>query len=317
MSTSGKRTGFLSAGIIVLIVGLLAGAGLLYSAAQREADAVRNLARAPLGCDTTLDFEASGEFFVYIETIGRLDPGIAGDCDTPLGYAWTGSDAPLVRLTLTDARGDDVALDSRTGISYDSDGYVGQSVRSFVVEGTGDHVLRVESPDDSIGFAAAIGRDPADGVGAMRLGGILAALAGLVIGVGLIVVSRRRPAPVADVAATAWPADPTMQWPTAPPGMPVTPPPPPGQPVAGPPGWAPTSPPPPPPGGGAPTPSAPLSAPPGFAVPPTGTPGPVPPGGEQDRSSSTWGVPARTEGPSADDGSTGGGQRSPWAPPDN
>ena len=45
-------------------------------------------ARAPVGCETTLDFDRSGEFVLYIETTGQVD-GIGGDCDVTGGTTET------------------------------------------------------------------------------------------------------------------------------------------------------------------------------------------------------------------------------------
>ena len=297
MTTTAQRTGLLGAGIVVLIVGLLSALGLWISSSQRESDAVRNLARAPIGCDTMLDFEATGEFFIYIESAGRFDDTVSGNCGASGGYELSGDSLPPVSLSLTAPNGDDVALDSRAGVSYDAAGYVGRSVRTFRVDEAGGYQLRVEAPDSSeVVFAAAVGRDPADGVGAMRLGAVLAALGGLIIGGLLIVLSRRSTKPTAEAGLVPWPGQ-TTAYPTSPPGMPTAPPPPAGVPAPlGPPTHAPVGPPasaaPVPPGGG--------WAPQVPTAPHQGTSG--------SSSAPTWGsVP--------DDGSSGDGQRSPWAPP--
>ena len=116
MTTSTRRSVLLGAGIVVLIVGLLAAIGLWYSAGQREADAVRNLARAPSGCDTTLDFESVGEFTVYVETAGRFDAAIAGDCVVEGPYEVPGGSIPAVALSLTAPNGDAVELANVGGL---------------------------------------------------------------------------------------------------------------------------------------------------------------------------------------------------------
>ena len=69
----GRRRWLLVAGIVVL-VGSIALAGGLWSAAdQRYDDNVGAFARAPVGCETTLDFDRSGEFVLYIETTGQVE----------------------------------------------------------------------------------------------------------------------------------------------------------------------------------------------------------------------------------------------------
>ncbi len=293
MSSSSKRTGLLATGIVVLIVGVLAALGLWISSGQRESDAVRNLARAPIGCDTTLDFDATGEYFVYVESAGQFDGDVSGDCGATGEYEVSGDDLPPVTLTLTDPSGDDVALDSRAGISYDTAGYVGTSVRSFTVDETGDHRLRVETPGSSgVAFAAAVGRNPSDGVASMRLGAVLAGLGGLVIGGLLVLLSRRGSNDEPALTEDVWSGQVTG-WPTSPPGMPVAPPTGASAPV-GPPTQYPLPPepaaPPPPPGGGWPPQVAPS------------------PGQSGQPNAPTWGG-------ATNDGSSGDGQRSPWAPP--
>lgn len=216
---SNQRTGFLAAGIVVLIVGLLAAGGLWFSAEQRESDAVRDFARAPIGCDTTLNFEVAGEFLVFVETKGEIGD-VAGSCVAPGVFGQLGAlqDLPPVRLVLTGSNGAEVALDSRTGLDYDADGSAGQVIRTFVVENPGDHVMRVESTNDSESavFAIAIGRDPSDGVQRLQIGALVAGLASLVAGLALIAMSRRRGDP--EVLA---PVDPWLSaapWPVSPPG---------------------------------------------------------------------------------------------------
>ena len=78
-----KRTGrgTVLFGLFVLLAGL-AGAVVLFVLAQRrDDDAIRDLARAPVGCDTVMSFSDTGTFYVYIEHLGTLET-IDGDCDT-------------------------------------------------------------------------------------------------------------------------------------------------------------------------------------------------------------------------------------------
>jgi len=306
MTTSSKRSKMLGAGIIVLIIGLLTGIGLWYSSVQREADAVRNLARAPSGCDTTLSFDAPGDYFVYIETAGQFDAEVDGDCGADGAYGILGGVLPAVSLSLTESGGDEVALDSRAGVSYDAAGFVGQSVRTFTLDAAGDFDLRVVAPGSpDVQFAAAVGRNPSDGVGVLQLGAVVAALAGLVLGGGLIIASRRSPDVVAVSGGPVWPTQ-TVGWPTSPPGMPMAP---------------------------SPTAQAPVGPPTQYpvpsAVPPlAGTPPPPSPPATPSPTGSDWSDQTRpvrshpdqnpsgpTWGSGSSDGSSGDGQQSPWAPP--
>jgi hypothetical protein len=294
MTTSSKQSAMFGAGLVVLIVGLLAAIGLWYSAGQREANAVRNLARAPSGCDTTLDFEAVGDFTIYIETAGRFDTPIAGDCVVDGAYGVLGDELPAVSLEMTSPSGDDVELTSTSGVAYNADGFAGQSARTFRVETPGDHILRVETPGDTdVQLAVAVGKDPSDGVGLMQLGAVLAAFAGLAIGGGLMIASRRTAGTEpAAAAAQQWPLNPAG-WPTTPPGVPAPPAAEGWQPAVGPPSHAPGAP------HGASNPQAPAGWPPQPAAPA------APPASSNQP---TW-------EPAPSDGSSGDAQRSPWAPP--
>ncbi len=295
MTTTAKRTGLLGAGIVVLIVGLLAALGLWISSTQRESDAVRNLARAPIGCDTMLDFEASGEFYIYIESAGRFDGAVSGDCGAEGEYDLPSDSLPPVTLSMTAPNGDDVALDSDAGVSYDTAGYVGQSVRVFTVNEPGGYQLRVEAPGSTeVAFAAAVGRDPSEGVGSMRLGAVLTAIGALIIGGLLLLLSRRSATTEPEVGDVAWPGQP-MGAATSPPGMAM------------------------PPQSGVP---APLGPPTQYPIAPPASAPPTPQGGSwtpqaqttpQQDPSRAPGAP--TWGATPNDGSSGVGQRSPWAPP--
>ncbi len=86
MTQRADRRGWMLVLGALLIVGLLGAAVALWTAGTgREADNVAGFARAPVGCDTTLDFESTGTFLVYVETTGEFGP-LAGACDAPQQY---------------------------------------------------------------------------------------------------------------------------------------------------------------------------------------------------------------------------------------
>jgi hypothetical protein len=297
MSTTGKRSGLRPA-IAVAILAVLAAVGLWYSAGERESDAVRKLARAPIGCDTTLDFAVPGEFLLFVETSGVVDD-VPGDCGSVGAFDRTDADAPVPVVSMVDSSGDPVALDSSSGVNYSVDGRSGESIRSFVVETPGDHVITVESPTGDADFVLSVGRDPSNGVGSLRIGAVAAAVVGLLLAALLIVMGVRKDAALATGETTdGWPAGGVA--PLSPPGMVMSPPASSWQPAVGPP----TAPPPPP---------MPMAMPPSSSVPGTPPSGPVI--ADQDAASapSPW-APQHpsTEGST---GATGDGERSPWGPP--
>ena len=311
-----RRNGLLALGIVLLVAGLVAAIALWVAADSRYDDAVTGLARAPVGCDTTLDFSETGEFLIFVETAGSVD-NVRGDCAVEGDYDVGSGDPPDVVLAMIDPDGGDVDLDLRSGVEYDTAGFVGESIRSVDISTTGDHLLRVESTSGET-FAVAVGKDPNDGVALLRGGAVIAFLVGVVAGVVLIVIGARRKTPAVDQGPSPWPAG--GAWPQTPPGAPTQPGWPGGQPPTGPPqgwagqqqptgGWAAPAPAQPPAGQapGYPTQPQPATSPPGYPAPPQQRPPASTPGPQVPGEPNLPGAPA--------DGSTGDGERSPWAPP--
>jgi len=216
----GRRGWMLVAGVVVLIVMLGAAAALWVASGERRSDNVANFARAPVGCDTTLDFEATGTFVLYIETTGEFDE-LAGECDADRRYDRNPDDLPELTVTLLDPNGQSLDFDDADPDAYDVDGFVGTAARSVEIETPGDHVLTV-APTAGDPFAIAVGRTPDQGVALLRWGAGAAAIAGLVFGgVLLVLASRSNPTP----APTAAPWSPEGEgWPASPPGFPAPPP---------------------------------------------------------------------------------------------
>lgn len=207
-------------GGFALVVTLIASLVLWSASGRRFDDNVAGFARAPVGCDTTLDFDRSGEFILYVETTGKFDE-LVGECDADTRYARGASDDLRPDLTLVDPNGDVVELDEGTGTDYKISGFVGSSYRLVQIDTPGDHVLTVEAVDGPA-FAIAVGHGPNDGVALLRWGAIITAIIGLIVsGVLLVLGSKRSP-------AMATPQDPwTPQpaaFPSSPPGFPVPPP---------------------------------------------------------------------------------------------
>ena len=218
MADSSSRRGVLiGLGALVIVAGLVAAVALWSIGGDRRSDAVAGLARAPVGCDTTLDFVETGEYFVFIERAGRLD-GVRGDCDVEGAYD-VGAGTPDVDITIVDPDGEPVDLDRTvTDLDYDEAGFVGTAAFTIDITETNDHVVRVESPDSEV-FVVAIGRDPNDGVAVLRGAAAALGMLGLLLGGGLILLGARRS--TATVAAAAmgarcgWTADAVRAGPDA------------------------------------------------------------------------------------------------------
>ncbi|MEO6123377.1 MAG: hypothetical protein ABIR32_06675 [Ilumatobacteraceae bacterium] len=187
-----RRTGLLVVGFILLIGGVAAGIVLYLSSDSQAQDAVKNLQRAPIGCDTEFDFTGTGTFIFYTESVGKIGD-LRGDCENTGTDYDHGTDRIRVSLTLTDDSGDEVDLGRSSGISYDSAGFVGTSIRSVDIDQPGTYTLSVESDDSD--FAIAVGRNPNEAGDSLKTTAIIVAAAGLVLGLLFILLGlRRKPA---------------------------------------------------------------------------------------------------------------------------
>lgn len=204
-----------------LIAALLAAAALVlalvlwFAAGKRYGDAVADLAPAPVGCDTTLEFDGAGTYTFFVETKGAID-AIDGDCaDDERDYEYDGDALPRVSITLRDDSGDELDLDRVTEPTYDRGGARGEAVRSVNIEEAGDYTLTVDSNVDDV--VVRVGRDPGAGVTALRIGAGVAILLAIGLGVLAIVGGRRQPVPLGAPGQPAWQPAPGQAAPVAPP----------------------------------------------------------------------------------------------------
>lgn len=241
----GRRTGLIAAGAFILIAGVAAGIVMIAASDKNYDDSVQNLARAPVGCVTSLRFDQSGTFTVYVETVGSIGE-VRGDCsNTDAAYEFAGDDLPDVDVVLQNEAGDTIDLDRDSGKDYDAGGAVGQSIATAQIDEPGDYDITVTSADTD--FAIAIGKNPKDSADTLKGLGSLALLAGVLVGGIMLVLGLRRrktpppeppepPAPAPpfaysgaprafDPGRAAPPPPPPTGWPTAPPpAAPVLPP---------------------------------------------------------------------------------------------
>jgi hypothetical protein len=189
-----KRTGrgTILFGLFVLLAGLVGAVVLLVLAQRRDDDAIRDLARAPVGCETVMSFKDTGTFFLYIEHLGTLET-IDGNCETPDNYSRDVDDPPAVEI---EVRADDESeldldrLDEEFTYSLDSS-FAGTATRQVEIESTGNYVVSVDSQDGN-DFVIAVGRNPAEAGDTMRFGAIASGLAGVVLGLILVLIGVRR-----------------------------------------------------------------------------------------------------------------------------
>jgi len=284
-----RRKGLMITGLIVLLVGVLGGGAIIAKGMANYKEAVKSLARAPVGCTTTLVFDKADSFTVYIETKGKLGE-LSGDCDAKSKeYDHEGDKLPKVSLTLVNTAGEEVDMPQASGASYDVAGYVGTQTRSLEIFGPGTYRMDVTS--DETDFAVSIGKKPKDDNDLMMIIGGGLALAGLIVGLLLMLLGLRRRTPAPVMTDGRHPMGPLPEWapapyastmPPAPPTAPVrTPQPPPPPPTTAFPGQPPIRLPDRPAAGG--------FAPPAFAPPqlpaPSGPPSASNPADDEDEAS--------------------------------
>lgn len=189
-----RRAAARVAGIALLVAGVVLAVVLWLVGERRYDEAVESLAPAPLGCTTTLRFDATGTYTFFVETkgeIGELD----GDCAAD-ARRYEVDEVPRVELRLEDSAGREVELDRASGPSYHRAGQRGEAVR--VAEITTRGVYRLTATTASGEEADAVirvGRDPARGVTALRVAGVVTFAIGVISGLVLLALVWRRPQP--------------------------------------------------------------------------------------------------------------------------
>src|SRR6187397_2782682 len=185
-----KKKGLLIAGIVVLVAGVGGGIVAFLASGSAADEGVENLARAPVGCTTRLDFEDAGTFTVYVETKGSTGD-LGGDCpNDEADYEREDEDLPDVELTLVDSDDNEVDFEDDDSKSYDAGGAVGQSISTIEIEDPGRYELTVTSEDDD--FAIAIGKNPEESADTLKLLSYALLGVGVILGGILIILGRRK-----------------------------------------------------------------------------------------------------------------------------
>ena len=188
-----RKKGLVIAGLLVLLAGVGGGFAALLMSGSAVDEAVESLARAPVGCTTTLEFDSTGTFTVFVETTGTANVG-RGDCPgNGDDYERDADDLPDVDLVLV-AEGSDDEIDLRDddGKSYDAGGSAGRSIGTFEIDDAGEYELTVTSDDGDDDFAIAIGKDPEAAADTLKLLSYLLIGLGVVLGALLIGIGLRR-----------------------------------------------------------------------------------------------------------------------------
>jgi hypothetical protein len=186
---SSRRRLLIGLGVALVVAGIVVPVVLLNVSKQRTSNAIEGFARAPVGCDTTLDFVESGTYVLFLEQTGTLEE-VRGDCDVDGSFQGSSSVDPEVQIT--DPDGNEIDLDRADGdISYDVPDFEGTSIFTVDIAEPNDHLIRVESSDNDT-FVVAVGRDPNAGASALTAAAIGSGLAGLLGGLTLVILGSRR-----------------------------------------------------------------------------------------------------------------------------
>lgn len=224
--------------LVVLLVGIAGGFGLYLWGGARYESAVQDMARAPVGCTTTLRFTETGRFWLYGERRGQLSQ-TSGDCAAATTWDIDG-ELPRVALELLGPDGEPATTTRDSSRSYDVGAFAGTSVRSTVITEPGTYTLRVDAR--SGGFAVAVGRDPVAAGSTLRNLGVVVAAVAVVIALFLLVIGSRRPrTPVGSPSADGTGPNPWGPPVWSPPSAPSAPPSPVAAPLPPPGSWPPSS----------------------------------------------------------------------------
>lgn len=171
----------------------MAAAVLMYLSGRALQRTVEGFARAPVGCTTTLEFDAADTFTLYIETKGTIGD-VGGDCaGNGASYDLAAGSLPPLTLTLEDATGAKVTLGASSGYRYDTARFVGTAVATATVR-PGSYLLTVSG--NTTDAAVAVGRDPEVESAVLRASAAAAALLAVLVGAALFLLAgRRRPTP--------------------------------------------------------------------------------------------------------------------------
>ena len=188
-----RKPALIGAGVVVLLAGAVGGVLMIMASGSNYDDGVASLARAPIGCTTTLQFDQTGTFTVYVETVGEIGR-LRGDCPgTESDYRYRGDGLPDVEIDLVDPDGDRVELDDNESLEYDANGSVGRSISTFDIAEAGGYEITVTSDDDD--FAIAVGKDPKGDADSLKTLGLAAVVAGAIVGAVLVLLGLRRSKP--------------------------------------------------------------------------------------------------------------------------
>jgi len=178
-------------GVLLVLVGIVAGAALYVSGKQNHSSKVKNLVTqsgALSGCVTDLTFEQPGTYTLYYVSKGSVRINGANDGCASADVVPVAADPnpPEIALKLTNSDGKTLRLSEPASSTVIRDsGVVAEPYRQVNISVVGDYQLEIASPDTGLPFALGVG--PAINKTSSLLA-LVVGLVGVVFGAGAVLL---------------------------------------------------------------------------------------------------------------------------------
>jgi hypothetical protein len=179
------------AGIILVLLGIVAGGALYVSGRNSYSSKVKNLVNvsgALSGCITDFTFDRPGVYTLYYVSKGSVRINGANDGCSASDVVPVAADpnAPEVGLKLVNADGKTLRLSApATSAVVKAAGIVAEPYRQVTIGTIGDYRLEVASPDTGLPFAIGVGQPITKSSSFLAL---IVGLVGVVFGVGAVLL---------------------------------------------------------------------------------------------------------------------------------
>lgn len=159
-------------GVVLLLAGIVAAVVLFLLGPRARDSQIDDFARGVVGCTTPLVFTETGTFYVYAEVTGSAGTGSASCAANPQPGEFA---VEIAGITVT----------ADSSVTYSRDAARGTSVSRFEVTAPGTYDMTVRGPDAAT--VAAVGPDPGEVADTYRQWALIGGIAGVVLGLGLLI----------------------------------------------------------------------------------------------------------------------------------
>jgi hypothetical protein len=179
------------AGVILVLLGIVAGGALYVSGRNSYSSKVKNLVTASgalSGCVTDLTFDRPGVYTLYYVSKGSVRINGANDGCSASDAVPIAADpnAPKVGLKLVNSDGKTLRLSApEASAVVKASGVVAEPYRQVTIGTIGDYRLEVASPDTGLPFAIGVGQSITKTSSLLAL---IVGLVGVVFGIGAVLL---------------------------------------------------------------------------------------------------------------------------------